>query len=128
MKVAITYENGEVFPHFGRTPQFKIYDIEENEIKSEQVLDTGEFGHGALAGFLRMAGADVMICGGIGGGAIATMAESGIRVYAGASGKADDVIKSFIDGTLAEMGDATCDHHGHGEHEDHGCGHGNCHH
>jgi len=70
---------------------------------------------------LQEAGADVMICGGIGGGAINAMAESGIKVYAGASGNTDEVIKSYIDGTLAEIGDATCDHH---EHE----GHGGCHH
>ena len=109
MKVAVTYENGEVFQHFGRTPQFKIYEIENGEVKSSQVIDTGEFGHGALAGFLRERGADVMICGGIGGGAIAAMAQSGIKVYAGASGSADEVIGSYIAGTLPEVGDATCD-------------------
>ena len=94
MKVAVTYENGEVFQHFGRTPQFKIYEIDNGEVKAEQVIDTGETGHGALAGFLKDLNVNVMICGGIGGGAIAAMAESGIKVYAGASGKADDVIKS----------------------------------
>ena len=92
------------------------------------MIDTGEFGHGALAGFLRERGADVMICGGIGGGAIAAMAQSGIKVYAGASGNADEVIGSYIAGTLAEVGDATCDHHGHEGHGEHGCGHGGCHH
>ena len=91
MKVAVTYEKGEVFPHFGRTPQFKVYEIENGAVKCSQVIDTGETGHGALAGFLKEYGADVMICGGIGGGAIAAMAESNIKVYAGASGKADEV-------------------------------------
>ncbi len=128
MKVAVTYENGEVFQHFGRTPQFKIYEIENGEVKSSQVIDTGETGHGALAEFLRERGVEVMICGGIGGGAIMAMAESGIKVYAGASGAADEVIKSYIDGTLAEMGDATCDHHDHEGHGEQGCGHGGCHH
>ena len=128
MKVAVTYENGEVFQHFGRTPQFKIYEIENGEAKSSQVIDTGETGHGALAGFLKEHGADVMICGGIGGGAIAAMAESNIKVYAGASGKADEVIGAYIAGTLAENGDATCDHHNHEGHGEHMCGHGGCHH
>ncbi len=127
MKVAVTYENGQVFQHFGRTPQFKIYDIEDGSVKSEKVIDTGETGHGALAGFLQDAGADVMICGGIGGGAVFAMAEAGIKVYAGASGKADDVIESYLAGTLAEIGDATCDHHEHEGHGEHGCGHGGCH-
>ena len=44
MKVAVTYENGEVFPHFGRTPQFKIYEVEDREVKILQVIDTGETG------------------------------------------------------------------------------------
>ncbi len=128
MKVAITYENGEVFQHFGRTPQFMLYDIENGEIISEEVLDTGETGHGALAGFLIEAGADVMICGGIGGGAIAAISESGIKVYAGASGKADDVIRSYLAGTLAETSDATCDHHEHKGHGVQNCGHDGCRH
>ncbi len=46
MKVAVTYENGETFQHFGRTPQFKIYEIENGVVKSSQVIDTGETGHG----------------------------------------------------------------------------------
>ena len=128
MKVAITYENGEVFQHFGRTPQFKLYEIENGEIISEEVLDTGETGHGALAGFLIEAGVDVMICGGIGEGAIAAMGESGIKVYAGASGKADDVVRSYLAGTLAEIGDATCDHHDHEGPGGQDSGHGGCHH
>lgn len=128
MKVAVTYENGEVFQHFGRTPEFKIYTIENGDIKLEEVLDTGDSGHGALAGFLRDAGADVLICGGIGGGAIAAMDESRIKVYAGASGNADDVIKSYIDGTLPETGEANCDHNGLEGHGDHDCKNWGCHH
>ena len=71
---------------------------------------------------------NVLICGGIGGGAIAAMAEAGIKVYAGASGNADDAVASYIAGTLPESGDATCDHHDHEGHGDHDCGHGGCHH
>ena len=127
MKVAVTYENGEVFQHFGRTPQFKIYEIEDGAVKSEEVLDTGETGHGALAGFLQEAGAEVMICGGIGGGAIAAMSEAGIKVYAGASGSADEAVNAYVAGSLLEIGEATCDHHGHEGHGEHACGHGGCH-
>ncbi len=131
MKVAITYENGEVFQHFGRTPAFIIYDVENGEIKSQSILETGETGHGALAGFLQEAGADVLICGGIGGGAINAMNEAGITIFAGASGNTDDVIKSYLDGTLPQVGEATCDHHDHEHegHEGHDCSHGgHCHH
>ena len=128
MKVAVTYENGEVFQHFGRTPQFKVYEVTDGKAVSSEVIDTNGTGHGALAGFLKDVGAKVMICGGIGGGAVAAMGEAGIRVYAGASGNSDEVIASYIAGTLPESGDATCDHHDHEGHGDHDCGHGGCHH
>ena len=69
MKVAVTYENGQIFQHFGHSRQFKVYEINENEIISSEVLDTNGSGDGAVAGFLKEAGVDVLICGGIGGGA-----------------------------------------------------------
>ena len=127
MKVAVTYENGEVFQHFGRTPAFKVYEISDGKVISSEVIDTNGTGHGALAGFLEDIGAEVMICGGIGGGAIAAMSAVGIKVYAGASGAADDAVSSYVAGTLPEIGDATCDHHEHEGHGEHGCGHGGCH-
>ena len=127
MKVAVTYENGEVFQHFGRTPAFKVYEISDGKVISSEVIDTNGTGHGALAGFLEDIGAEVMICGGIGVGAIAAMSEAGIKVYAGASGSADDAVNAYVAGTLPEIGDATCDHHEHEGHGEHGCGHGGCH-
>ena len=127
MKVAVTYENGEVFQHFGRTPAFKVYEVSDGKVLSGEVIDTNGTGHGALAGFLADIGAEVMICGGIGGGAIAAMSEAGIKVYAGASGSADDAVNAYVAGTLPEIGDATCDHHEHEGHGEHGCGHGGCH-
>ncbi len=69
MRIAVTYENGEIFQHFGHTEQFKLYDIENSQVVRSQIVDTNGQGHGALAGFLTEAGADVLICGGIGGGA-----------------------------------------------------------
>ena len=126
MKVAVTYENGEVFQHFGRTPAFKVYEISDGNVLSSEVIDTNGTGHGALAGFLKDIGAEVMICGGIGGGAIVAMNEAGIKVYAGADGMADDAVASYVAGTLPEIGDATCDHHEYEGHGEHGCGHGGC--
>lgn len=127
MKVAVTYENGEVFQHFGRTPAFKVYEVADGKVNSSEVIDTNGTGHGALAGFLGCIGAEVLICGGIGGGAIAAMNDAGIKVYAGASGNADEAINAYVKGNLPQIGDSTCDHHGHGEHGENGCGHGGCH-
>ena len=128
MKIAVTFENGEVFQHFGRTPQFKVYEISDGSIISSEVIDTNGTGHGALAGFLEELGAEVLICGGIGGGAQVAMSEAGVRLFAGASGNADDAVKAFLDGTLPEIGEATCDHQDHEHQGGHDCSHGRkCH-
>ena len=125
MRVAVTYDNGNVFGHFGRTEQFKVYDIEDGKVVNSQILDTNGEGCGALAGILNIANVDALICGGIGGGAVFALQEAGIKLYAGASGNIDEVIDAFIAGTLDANGEANCDHHEHGE--GHSCGHGKCH-
>ena len=125
MKIAVTYENGQVFQHFGHTAQFKLYDAENGAVVSSQVVDTNGSGHGALAGFLKDHQVDALICGGIGGGAQMALAEAGIRLYAGCQGDADQRVSELLAGTLVSADGATCDHH-HGEHHDcgdHGCGH-----
>ena len=89
MRIAVTYENGEIFQHFGHTPQLKVYDVDNGKIVESQVVDTTESGHGALAGVLSRLEADVLICGGIGGGARAALAQIGVKLYGGVSGDAD---------------------------------------
>ena len=134
MKLAVTYENGEVFQHFGHTEHFKIYEVEEGRVVSSAEVATNGSGHGALAGFLKGMGVQSLICGGIGGGARAALAESGVTLYAGVTGSADQAVADLLAGKLAYHTDATCDHHGeHGAHGgcgDHGHGHvcgGHCH-
>ena len=135
MKIAVTYENGQVFQHFGHTEQFKLYEVEDGRVTSSQVVDTNGSGHGALAGFLREHGADVLICGGIGGGARNALAQAGIQLYPGASGDADGQVEALLAGQLSYDPDTVCAHHDHGEghdcgHHGHGeghtCGHGSC--
>ncbi len=121
MKIAVTYENGNVFQHFGRTEQFKIYDITDGKVTSAQVAGTDGNGHGALAGMLVEWNVDTLICGGIGAGAQAALAQSGIRLFGGVSGSADDAVNAFLAGKLAYNPDIQCDHHGH-HGEEHQCG------
>lgn len=127
MKIAVTYDNGEVFQHFGRTESFKIYDVEDNKIISSEVISSNGTGHGALAGLLAEQGVNVLICGGIGGGAQAALTEAGIDLCAGAQGNVDEVIEIYLKGELESSG-VNCDHHheeGHscGSHEEgHSCG------
>ena len=124
MRIAVTYENGEIFQHFGHSERFKLYDVEDGKITGEQVVDTNGSGHGALAGFLQAAKADALICGGIGMGAQMALADAGIKLYAGVRGSADAAAKSLASGTLEYDPDAHCDHHGH--HHDGDCGHDHC--
>ena len=124
MKIAVTYENGSVFQHFGHTAQFKLYEVENGAVVSAQVVDTNGSGHGALAGLLSQLGVDCLICGGIGGGAQMALAEAGIRLYAGCTGDADQRVAELLGGTLQFAQAATCDHHHGGDHAcgDHSCG------
>ncbi len=129
MKLAVTYENGEVFGHFGHTEAFKVYEIAEGKVQSTQICPTNGSGHGALAGFLRELGVHALICGGMGMGARMALAEAGIVVYAGVSGNADAAVELFLQGGLNYTGEATCDHHHGGEGHDcgsHGCGDHGC--
>ena len=122
MKIAITYDGGNVFQHFGHTAQFKIYEIQGERILSAQVVDTCGSGHGALAGFLAELGIDVLICGGIGGGARIALEQAGIQLFAGVHGDADEAAEQFAAGTLEFDPCARCDHHGHA----HNCGTHSC--
>lgn len=133
MRIAVTYEDGMIFQHFGHTESFKIYDVEDKNIVREQVVSTNGSGHGALAGLLSDDAVDILICGGIGGGAQEALANAGIQLYGGVSGSADEAVKAFLAGTLGYNPDVHCDHHDHAHGEDghtcgsHGCGNGSCH-
>ena len=132
MRIAVTFEDGQIFQHFGRTEQFKVYDAEDGKVISSEVVSTNGQGHGALAGVLRALNADILICGGIGGGAQAALAANGIKLCGGVSGDADQAVEAFLAGSLHYDPEVHCDHHGHGDHEhhcgSHGCGsHGSCH-
>ena len=130
MKIAVTYDNGTIFQHFGKTENFKVYEVENGQVLSGEVISSNGSGHSALAGLLAGQNVDVLICGGIGGGAQAALTEAGIELCAGAQGDADQAVEAYLKGELVSSG-ATCDHHheeGHscGEHEEgHSCG-SNC--
>jgi len=133
MRIAVTYENGEIFQHFGHTTQFKVYDVQDGNIVSSEIIDTNGSGHGALAGVLTALNADVLICGGIGGGAQNALAAANIKLFGGVSGNADEAVAAFAAGKLTYNPAVKCSHHDHEHHEshacgDHGCGSHNCSH
>ena len=130
MKIAVTYEAGLIFQHFGHTAQFKIYEVENKAVTSAQVVDTNGHGHGALAGFLKQLGVEVLICGGIGGGAQMALAEAGITLYGGVYGDADEAVEALLSDQLNYNPCVRCNHHDH-DHDhscgSHGCGSHSCH-
>lgn len=122
MKLAVTYDNGEIFQHFGHTEQFKVYEIEDGRVVSSEVVGSDGAGHEALAGMLAQHTIEVLICGGIGGGAMAALSEAGITVCAGVQGSADEAVEAWLRNELESTDSPNCDHH-HGE--GHQCG-GSC--
>ena len=127
MRIAVTYENGEIFQHFGHTEFFKVYDIQDGKIAASEVVSTNGSGHGALAGVLNALNADVLICGGIGGGAQAALAAAGIQLFGGVSGNADAAVQAMLDGKLLYNPNVRCNHHGEHHHEEgHSCGSHGC--
>lgn len=132
MKIAVTYDNGNIWQHFGRTEFFKVYETEDNKVISSEVIGSNGVGHGALAGLLAEQSVDVLICGGIGGGAQQALADAGVELVAGAEGSADQAVEAYLRGELVSTG-ANCDHHHHeeghscgGHGEEHSCGSGGC--
>ena len=101
MKIAVTYENGQIFQHFGHTEMFKVYEVEYNSIKNESIIATLGSGHGALAGFLKLNNVDTLICGGIGEGAKNALADAGIKLYGDVTDDADSLSRKSSDSALA---------------------------
>lgn len=129
MRIAVTYENGEVFQHFGHTEQFKLYDEDAGQIVRSEIVSTCGSGHGALADFLSAQGVDILLCGGIGGGAQEALRAAGIQFFGGVSGSADAAAQALLAGTLAFVPDVRCEHHEHGQSHAcgaHGCGGHSC--
>ena len=124
MRIAVTYEDGKVFQHFGHTQQFKIYDVDNQKVVKSEIVDTMGSGHGALAGFLTNLNVDVLICGGIGQGAKNALASMNIKLYGGVSGEADDVVEALLNEQLEYNENVQCSHHEHGH--DHSCGEHHC--
>lgn len=122
MKIAITTEGNQVFQHFGKCPVFTVVTVENGEVRGETSLEVGQNGHAALTGFLKNAGVETVICGGIGDGAKQMLSSAGIRLISGITGSIDDAVNAYLAGSLSDQGGA-CHHEEH-EH-DHVCSCGN---
>lgn len=128
MKIAVTYDNEQVFQHFGHTELFKVYEVENGNIIDSYVAGVEGAGHEALAIVLKNSEIDTLICGGIGMGAQLALKDVGITLYGGVTGSCDDAVNALLKGELNYNPNVTCNHHeDHNcHHEEGGCGH-NCH-
>ena len=120
MKIAVPFENGQVFQHFGHTETFKLYEIENDEIVSGEIVSANGSGHEALADFLANLSVNVLVCGGIGDGAQTALTGAGIEICSGAQGDADAAVRAYLKGEIESAG-VNCDHH-HDHDGDEGCG------
>lgn len=110
-KIAVTYENNEIFQHFGKAPAFLIVTAEEKQIVSTEVVSTNGSGHSALFQFLADKGINTVICGGIGQGARDALASGGMKVIAGQSGSAEAAVRFYLNGDLRDNPAGQCNHH-----------------
>ncbi len=102
MIIAVPYQNGEIFQHFGHTEAFKLYGVQDGAVVTTQIAETGGSGHGART----------------------ALAQAGIRLYPGVTGEADKAAEALLAGKLAYDPETTCAHHDHGE--GHSCGEHSC--
>lgn len=126
MKIAVPFENGQIFQHFGHTEQFQVFTIEDGKIKNSAIIKPNGPGHGALAGFLADIGADTLVCGGIGDGAKKALADAGITLYGGVCGNPETAVLDLLAGKLLFNPDVRCSHHDGEEGHEHSCGSHTC--
>lgn len=112
IKIAVASENQYVTEHFGHCINFNIFESENNQIvKSESIPNPGHK-PGFLPNFLNEKGVNVIISGGMGGGAVDIFNEKGIEVIVGASGSAKTAAEAYLKGLLKSTG-SVCHEHQH---------------
>ena len=125
MKIAVPVTStNQVDEHFGHCEFYSIFTISEtNEITHINTIPSVQ-GCGCksnIASVLAADGVTIMLAGGIGGGAINVLFNSGIEVIRGCSGDAQEVVKSFIAGAVTDSGESCHQHESH--HGEGGGGH-----
>ena len=111
MRVALPYDNGNIFAHFGKAESFVLYDINGASYTSS-IISTEGHSHHELAPFLKNKGVDAVICGGMGQGMVNALSACGIRIYGGNNGSCEEAVKAFIQNGLEERAES-CHCHDH---------------
>ena len=120
-RIAVPYDEGNIFQHFGKSAAFKIYTIENNTVTGQEIVETGGITHEELGIWMLQHSVNAVLCGNIGPGAQGALAAAGIQVLAGINGGADEAVGLLLKGDLKTQNSANCTcRTGNG-----GCG-GNC--
>ena len=106
MKIAVNYENGEIFQHFGQTKTFKVYTVENGTITGTALVPGAPEGHHALGHQLAAMQVDVVICGRLGIPMLNLLQGAGIKVCGNVTGSADKAVQKYLNGTLVSSTDA----------------------
>ena len=126
MKIAVpvTKEN-HIDGHFGHCESYSVFSIsEKNDIVEIKSVESPQ-GCGCksdIASVLVADGVTIMLAGGIGGGAINVLNNSGIEVVRGCSGDATEVVKLYISGKVEDSGSSCHQHEAHHQ-NGHECSH-----
>lgn len=111
MRIAVSYEDGNVFSPFGSTKSLKLYELEGKQIIREVVVPTWGEGSEAQIDCLKQYAANVLVCGAVEGAVRAKLLDAGIMTFGGVIGKADTAVQAFLNGTLQAAPDGKCDAH-----------------
>lgn len=114
MKIAVACMGNTVAQHFGHCEFFNFYDVENGNAVNEEIVPNPGHRPGFLPNFLADHGANVIIAGGMGGGAVEIFEERGVQVVTGASGTAKDAAQRFAQGALKSTG-SICHEHEHAD-------------
>lgn len=112
MKIAVACEGNMVTEHFGHCESFLIFDVNNNQIISKQIVPNPGHKPGFLPVFLYEKGVNVIMSGGMGGGAVEIFNEKNIKVLTGVSGDAETAVKQYLEGNLVYSG-SICHEHKH---------------
>jgi predicted Fe-Mo cluster-binding NifX family protein len=110
MKIAVASNQDQVAGHFGHCENFHIFNSEGKEIVFKEVIANPGHKPGFLPNYLKDMGVEVIISGGMGGGAIDIFNEKGVEVIVGAVGHSEAAVLSYLSGSLKSTGSVCRDH------------------
>jgi len=114
MKIALpTKEDGTIDSHFGHCQFYTICTIDDKRQPLSYERMDSPVGCGCksdIAPKLHDMGVEVMLAGNMGDGAVNVLSHSQIKVVRGCSGKVEDVVKAYLNGTLSDSGIACHEH------------------